>query len=203
MYDTNDDNNDDTSYDVNDALFLLHDGTDAGDGHSRFAEHLARNRWMFRDSSHKLTSDPTRFVAAAFQAGTPPIMIPPYISTHPRVVRAYPRRDTPGRHLLMAELAIPTPRKIADHLPGDIRGWERDARGAYRPAVEYDRLLAYVRLTLGVPIRPDLLPNPRYDRHGVPDLDIARSALRAATNHANAVCAPLLAILDDIAHTLP
>lgn len=188
-------------YDTNDALFTLHDGTDIHDGQSRFAEHLARNRWMFRDSSHKLTSDPTRFVAAAFQAGTPPIMIPPYIDTHPRVVRAYPRRDTQGRHLLMAELAIPTPRKIVDHLPGDIRGWERDARGAYRPAVEYDRGLAYVRLTLGVPIRPDLLPQPRYDRHGVPDLDFARRALRAATTHANAVCAQLLGSLDDTAHT--
>lgn len=190
-------------YDTNDALFMLHDGTDTSDGHSRLAEHLARNRWMFRDSTHKLTSDPTRFVAAAFQAGTTPIMIPPYIGTHPRVVRAYPRRDTQNRHLLMAELAIPTPRKIVDPLPGDLRGWERDARGAYRPAVEYDRVLAYVRLTLGVPIRPDLLPNPRYDRHGVPDLDIVRRALRAATNHANAVCAQLLGSLDDTAQTLP
>lgn len=186
---------------TNDALFTLHDGTDTRDGHSRFAHHLAQNRWMFRDSKQKLTSDPARFVAAAFQAGTSPIMNPPYIGTHPQVVRAYPRSDTQGRHLLMAELAIPTPRKIADQLPGDIRGWERDGRREYRPALEYDRVLAYVRLTLGVPIRPDLLPEPGYDERGVPYLDIARRALRAVTNHASAVCAQLLGSLDDTAQT--
>lgn len=187
---------------TNDALFTLHDGTDTRDGYSRYAHHLTQNRWMFRDSNHKLTSDPVRFAAAAFQAGTAPIMNPPYIGTHSRVVRAYPRSDTQRRYLLMAELAIPTPRKITDQLPGDIRGWELDGRGAYRPALEYDRVLAYVRLTLGVPIRPDLLPEPGYDERGVPYLDIARRALRAVTTHASAVCAPLLASLDDTAQTL-
>jgi hypothetical protein len=186
---------------THDALFTLHDGTDTRDGHSRLAHHLAQNRWMFRDSKHKLTSDPARFTAAAFQAGTAPIMNPPYIGTHPRVVRAYPRSDTQGRYVLMAELVIPTPRKIAVQLPGDIRGWQRNGRGEYRPALEYDRVLAYVRLTLGVPIRPDLLPEPGYDERGVPYLDIARRALRAVTTHASAVCAPLLGSLEDTAQT--
>lgn len=186
---------------TNDTLFTLHDGTDTRDGHSRFAHHLTQNRWLFRDSNHELTSNPVRFVAAAFQAGTAPIMLPPYIGTHPRVVRAYPRSDTHGRYLLMAELAIPTPRKIVDQLPSDLRGWERDGHGEYRPALEYDRVLAHVRITLGVPIRPDLLPEPGYDGRGVPYLDIARRALRAVTTHASAVCAPLLGSLDGTAQT--
>jgi hypothetical protein len=187
---------------TNDALFMLHDGTDVREGHSRFARALAQNRWIFRDSNHTLTADPTRFVVAAFQAGTAPIMNPPYIGAHPRVVRAYPRSDPQGRYLLIAELAIPTPRKIVNHLPDPVRGWERDGRGDYRPSHEYDRVVAYVRLTLGVPIRPELLPAPGYDERGVPDLDIARRALRAVTNHASAVCASLIASLDDTTHPL-
>lgn len=211
MYDTNDTTTGATADDgttaysdggdnptaANDALFTLHDAYDTGDGGSRFADSLGRNRWMFRDKHHKLTSDPTRFVVAAFQAGSPPIMNPPYVGTHHRVVRAYPRSDRDTRHLLIAELAIPTPRTILDQLPRPVRGWERDGRGGYRPPQEYDRMLAYLRLTLGIPIHADLLPEPGYDERGVPDPDIARRALRAVTTLASAVCAQLLGSLND------
>lgn len=184
-----------------DVLLALRDVDDRLHGRSRFAHYLARNRTMFHTGGGNPTTDPARFAAVAFQIASPPVMDPPYIAAHTRLVRAYPLRDQSARRALVVELAMPTPRHLTGLLPDPHRGWERDdATGHYRPPTELDQPTVHLRLTIGVPIRPELLPQPRYDDHGNPDLDTARTALRALTTHVSALCAHLISGLDVPGH---
>src|SRR6266536_5502881 len=93
-----------------DQVFTLHDVYDhahASDGVSRYGAYLAQNARRFRYGGEKHTPDPTEFAAAAFVVAGPPIMSPPYVGTHPRVLHAAPHWDADRRCALQLELAIP------------------------------------------------------------------------------------------------
>ena len=183
-----------------DSIFALHDVDDvagASDGRSRLGGYLAGNTRRFRDVDGALTESSAEFTAAAFVTATPPIMLPPYVSMHPRVVRATPRWDDERRCALMIDLATPIAGALVRHLPLRTAGWVRDVdNGRYVPQGTNDRLTAYGRITVQVPVPVELLPDPVYTDMGVADVDIAKRALRALCTHANSVLTHLITALD-------
>jgi hypothetical protein len=183
-----------------DEVFTLHDVYDyayASDGQSRYRAHLAQNVDRFRYGGEALTVDPAEFTAAAFVVASPPIMSPSYVGRHPRVVHAMPCWDIDRRCAIHLELAIPLAARIADQLPPRVGGWRWDPSSTrYYEPDENNEPTACMRLAVRVPLAVDLLPQPAYGRDGVPDVDIAKRALRALCAHANSLLTHLIISLE-------
>lgn len=185
---------------MTDSIFALHESYDlanASDGRSRYGAYLAQHTQRFREWNSELTPLPAEFAAAAFVIATPPIMSPPYVTTHPRVVSATPRWDEDRRCALVVDLATPIADHLADRLPVRAVDWDRDATsGRYLPTQDNHLLAAYSWLTVRIPLPVDLLPEPAYTDTGTAETQTAKRALRTVTNHANSVLTHLIVTLD-------
>jgi hypothetical protein len=183
-----------------DEAFTLHDVYDyahASDGQSRYRAYLAQNGRRFRYEGKELTKQPAEFAAAAFAIGSPPIMSPPYIGTHPRVLHVTPRWDMDRRGALHIELALPLAERIADQLSPHFGGWERDhSSGRFYSPEDHNEPSACARLAIRIPLPVDLLPPPTYTREGAADVDTAKRAVRAICTHANSLLAHLIVSLE-------
>jgi hypothetical protein len=183
-----------------DQVFTLHDVYDhahASDGVSRYRAYLAQNARRFRYGGEKRTTDPTEFAAAAFVIASPPIMSPPYIGTHPRVLHATPHWDDTRRCAMQLELAIPLTEPIANQLPPHFAGWMRDpSSGHFYVPEDNDEPSACARLAIRIPLPRDLLPQPAYTHDGVADVDTAKRAIRAICAHGNSIHTHLITTLD-------
>lgn len=183
-----------------DEVFTLHDVYDyahASDGQSRYRAYLAQNVRRFRYGGDKLTTEPTEFAAAAFVIASPPIMSPPYVGTHPRVMHATPRWDTARRCAMQIELAIPLAEQIANQLPPHFGGWRSNpSAGHYYAPDDNDEPTACARLTIRIPLPCDLLPQPTYTHAGVADVDTAKRAIRAICARTNSILTHLIVKLD-------
>lgn len=183
-----------------DEMFTLHDTYDyayASDGQSRYRVYLAQNAGRFRYNGEESTKDPAEFAAAAFVIASPPIMSPPYVGTHPRVLHATPRWDLDRRGALQISLAIPLEERIANQLPPHFGGWNRDhVTGHYFLSEDHDEPTACARLAIRIPLPVDLLPQPTYTRDGAADVDTAKRALRAMCTHANSLLTHVIVSLD-------
>jgi hypothetical protein len=184
-----------------DSVFELQDVYDlefASDRRSRFGAYLMQNARRFRDWDGALTDSPVEFAAAAFVLATVPVMSPPYVSTHPRVVYAAARFDEDGRCGLVLELAAPMATTVADQLPPHASGWGSDpGSGRFFPPEDNGHLAVYSRLTARIPFPIDALPEPVYTDTGVADMETVKHALRVLANHANSVLGPVIATLDN------
>lgn len=173
----------------------IDDAPGAAGGSSRLQRYLNLYRHLFVVDGAP-TGDRATFVAAAMQIASAPTMSPPCIAAHPRVRRSSVHVDERGRHALLVDLALPTPGDLRERLPRMAAGWESDYRATtYHPPADYDGPIAFVCLTIGIPVPTDVLPDPAYT-DGAPQLDTVRRALRALTNHASVVCSRLLDGLD-------
>ena len=183
-----------------DEVFTLrdvYDYTHASDGQSRYRAYLAQYACRFRYVGEDLTKEPTEFAAAAFVIASPPIMSPPYIGTHPRVLHATPRWDMDHRCALHLELATPLAEHVVDQLPRHFGGWKRDhSSGRYYSPEDHDEPTACAQLAIRIPLRVDLLPEPTYTPGGVADVDTAKRALRAMCTHVNSLLTHMIVGLD-------
>lgn len=183
-----------------DSVFVVQDVYDleyGNDGRSRLDAYLAQNSRRFRGQDAVLTSSSAAFAAAAFVVATVPIMSPPYLSAHPRVVYAAARWDEKGRCGLVLEFAAPMATPLAEQLPPQARGWDHDpGAGRFFPSEDNDQLAVYSRLTVRIPFPVDALPEPVYTATGMAEVGTVKRALRLLADHANSVLAPIIATLD-------
>ncbi len=181
-------------------VFELQDAYDlefASDRRSRFGAYLAQDSRRFRSWEGALTSSAVEFAAVAFGIATVPVMSPPYVSTHPRVVYAAARWDEDGHCGLVLELAAPMAATLAARLPPQVSGWGRDCEsGRFFPPEDNDQLAVYTRVTVRVPFPIGALPDPVYTDTGTADVATTKRALRALVDHANSLLAPVIATLD-------
>jgi hypothetical protein len=182
-----------------DEVFVLREAYDrdrASDGRSRFGVYLRQHARYFDDEDGP-TADRAQFAAAAFTVARVPIMSPPYVGTHPRVVLAEPVWDTDGRCGVLVGFAVPISERIADRLPVDTAGWHRDGDdGPYYASERLDRTAAYGQLVVRVPFPVELLPAPAYTDTSMPDVDTAKRAVRTICNHTNSLLAHLVTHLN-------
>lgn len=185
---------------MDESVFELQDVYDlefASDRRSRLGAYLAQNPRRFRTWDGALTSFPVEFAAAAFVIATVPVMAPPYVSTHPRVVYAAACWDEDGRCGLVLELAAPMAGTLAAQLPPQVSGWGRDSEsGRFFPPEDNDQLAVYSRVTVRIPFPIDALPEPVYTETGTADVETTKRALRVLANHANSVLVPAIATFD-------
>jgi hypothetical protein len=183
---------------ASDEVFVVREAYDraaASDGRSRFGVYLGQLSSRFDDEDGP-TTDRERFAASAMAIALVPVMSPPYVETHPRVVDAESVQDDEGRRGLLVGFAVPLSAGVADCLPFDVAGWQRNSSdGPYLAPERLDRIAAFGQLTVRIPLPLDLLPAPGYSGTNVADVDTAKRAVRAICNHANAVLARLVSHL--------
>lgn len=151
-------------------------GHERHDWRSRYRSVLATNAHLFHGpDDHTPTPERAEFAAAAFQRATTPLMAPPYVAKHERVLQAAPRSDTRNRYQLVIDLALPTPAE---------------------PPYDCEQSVALTRLILGLPLLLELLPDPSYEDHAIPDVTVARQAARTLAHHASVITCALLGDLD-------
>lgn len=170
----------------------------ASDGVSRFGAYLRQSAHRFLSWDEEPTTDAAMFAATAFEVGCAPVMAPPYVATHPRVVGLAAHCDDDDRRAVRVELAVDVPREFATVLPRGWRGWQHsdDGHRWYEPG-DNDRPAAVLTLTVRVPFPAvDLLPGTAYDDHGNPHVPTAKDAVRALAAHVNA---HLAGVLDTLA----
>jgi hypothetical protein len=177
----------------------------ASDGVSRYGFYLRDRAGWFADLD---PSDPgqgegdrVRFAAAAWTVATGPVMSPPLVATHPRVLGVTAAVDDwGGRHLLLTtELVSGLPAGLGQALGWRWRGWVYDRGfGVWR---EPDRgggdppRLALPTLRLVTPVPAGVLPVPGAAQ---PDTGQAFAAVDAVVAGLNAALRPVLAVLDGV-----
>lgn len=185
---------------MTDSAFMTHDASDrdhASNGDSRLGAYLAHYMHRFYNLDGALASLRDEFAAAAFSIATTPVMSPPYVGTHPRVLLASAQWDENHRCGLVIDLATPTPASFADQLPSRTRCWgHHTATERFCQPEDNDELAAYSQLTVRVPFEVELLPDPVYTAAGIADVVTVKRSLRALTTHANSVLTHLITHLD-------
>lgn len=173
---------------------------DARDEHSRYASYLSIHRNLFKASSYdgEPTGAAAEFASYACTIGRTPIMSPPYIQSHPLVLRATPHWDQAGRAAMTVDLAMP-------QLPAQLGGlvaptwvwnsWQTLRNGNLAEPDNNDRNSIFTTLTARVPYDHLLLPDPLY-LDGVPILSTAIAAVAILLNHLNDTLAPFLRYLE-------
>jgi len=187
-----------------------YDASHASDGVSRYGAYVRNATVLFAECWDGTWDDAAtcaaRFAAAAWQVATGPVMAPPYICMHPRVLSARAEVSTwDGSLSGNVELATGWPAPLA--ASPDWRGgqwwqtWpaaEFGGTGAYREPGEEELtrgpwLLASARLLFPLPARglPDAPGGPADALEGK-----ARTAAEALVAAMNAVVAPALDALE-------
>lgn len=181
-----------------DRLVWIDNTTDrelASDGVSRYGAYLHQGAHRFLDWDDEPTSDPAAFAAAAWEIATSPVMSPPYVVTHPRVITCVPHRDEDGRRALQVDVAMRLPARVRAALPPVWRGWQHTRRGPFYAPWDNDRTAVYATVTVRLPFpATDRLPAAAYDG-GLPHTPTAKDAVRVLVAHANTALAGLLAAI--------
>ena len=173
-----------------------YDRAHASDGESRFGAYLRQHARYFEEDKG-LTTDPVEFASAAFAIARTPIMGPPYVGTHPRVVQLDQVWDFNDRCGVSLGFALPTAECMANLLPFDVVGWQReDGLGPFYAPERLDRISCYTQLFVRIPFPAELLPAPDYTWMREPDVDVAKRAVRTICNHANSLLVRLISHLD-------
>lgn len=171
-----------------------YDRVHAGDRRSRFGAYLTRR--TFLDVDDEPTSDPAWFAIMALETALPPVMSPPYVAPHRRILRVRGHRDDDCRGAVAVDLAASLPTAAAQLLSWRWRGWNTDGNlGHYYPPADNDRPIALCRLSLRVPLTAQRLPEPRYRADGTPHVGIAKEAVQLAALQLNGALGELLAAL--------
>lgn len=152
-----------------------YDRDHASDFESRYGAYLRRNTALFLDSYEDLTRDRLEFAAAAWRIAQAPVMSPPYVLAHPRVLSAEPTWDFDGRLAVAVDIATEIPRELSVALRGRWIGWSRQDNW-HVPGTN-DRAVAVATAQFRVPMSPDGLPLPSYRPTGEPDTEHAKSAV--------------------------
>jgi hypothetical protein len=181
--------------------FTVDDAYDRnGDGSSRFAAYLSGRAQWFSDLTDTgvPTADVTRFAEYAFRIALAPIMAPGYVRTHPRIQDVTADHDQDDRLAIAIGLAAPLPGPVAAAIAG--RGWhewDRDhLSGQWFAPERNDRPAAYTLVTVRVPIVPDALPTPAYDRTGAPRVRAAKAAVEQVCRQLNRALGDVFTALD-------
>jgi hypothetical protein len=154
-----------------------YDGEYASDGVSRYGAYLRSRAGYFRDMDGELVTDPLRFAAAAWEIATGPIMAPPYVRSHPRVLYAVPEFDDEQRLAMVVWLAGPVPPGTGE-LRAHWRGWDIDSpSGRWVAPFDCARLSVLARIEIRTPVgsTDTSLPEPRYQQ-GIPVIATAKEA---------------------------
>jgi hypothetical protein len=172
-----------------DRLLWIDETTDrelASDGVSRYSAYLRQATHRFLDWDDQPTSNPATFAAQAFEIACAPIMSPPYVVTHQRVLTCAPHRDDDGRYALQFDVAVGMAQGIRLALPVRWRAWQMTRDGVYYAPWDNDYPAAYATITLRLPFPPlDRLPAPAYNG-GEPHTPTAQYAVRVLVEHVNA-----------------
>jgi hypothetical protein len=174
-----------------------YDRDHASNGRSRYGSYLASRAHQFHEDGDPIT-DPVEFALLAFTIASSPVMAPGYVCQHPRVLDVAWPHDDEDRTAAEVRLVAPLPEPIATVIRRDRRtwaGWHRPWRGdQWFEPYDNDRPGAYTTVTIRIPLNPNTLPAPVYQR-GVPDLATAQRAVRAVCAQLNTALADILAAL--------
>lgn len=156
-----------------------YDAEYASNGTSRYGAYLhTRHAGLFREGG-ELTTDPLRFAAAAWEIASAPIMDPPYVRSHPRVLYTIPEWDDEQRLAMAVWLAGPIPPGTGE-LRAHWYGWDIDSpSGRWVAPFDCDRLSVLARIEVRLPIGPAAeigLPEPRY-KQAMPVTAAAKEAV--------------------------
>lgn len=179
------------------------------DQQSRYGAYLRRHRDLFAaheegvydsDEIHEgIIASPVWFAVAAWRVATGPIMSPPYVQTHPRVINATltGAQDVAGA-VAIVTLAAPIPERVRS-VSHRWSGWLRGAiTGEYR-VPEEDQATMLGTLELRIPIPADTLPRPhRRVIDGVPDVADAKDAVRVVDRVICRYANPVLEALEGL-----
>lgn len=102
-----------------------YDRDHASDFQSRFGSYLRRSVQEFRDYDDELTTDPLEFTAAVWKVAQLPVMAPPYVLNHSRVIATVPTWDFDNRLAVQVDVANGVPAEAAHALRGRWGGWRR------------------------------------------------------------------------------
>lgn len=150
-----------------------YDRVHASDRTSRFGVYLARLAGAFRiddDPRCPLIADPVRFAATAWEISRPPVMDPPYVTAHSRVLDTASHQDDDGRTAIGIHLAVSTEMNEQSCLDWCWRGWSTDGPHGHHTAPHDNTYpVALTQLKLRIPLEASTLPQPRYreDRKSV------------------------------------
>lgn len=173
-----------------------YDRVHASDRRSRYGVYLAQRAGMFRVADDQPTADAAEFAAAALEVGMSPIMSPPYVGSHRRILYVGRHRDEDGRTAISLELAAPLPAGLDALLGWHWRGWCTSAANShFYVSCDNDRPTAVARLALRIPLDARRLPEPRYHHDGTPQIGTAKEAVQLTALQLNGVLGELLTAL--------
>ena len=172
-----------------------YDRVHASNRRSRYGAYLVKAATAF-DIAGEPTTDAANFAAAALEIALPPVMAPPYVTSHRRILDTWSHHDDDGRVAIGISMATPHPVGIDSLLGWRCRGWSRDnTSGQLHVSDDNGRPAAYSQLTMRIPLNPRRLPQPRYRADGTPHVDTAKEAVQLAIVQLNGVLGELLAAL--------
>lgn len=173
-----------------------YDRVHASDRRSRFGAYLTMRTSSFLDAGDAPTANPAIFAVTAFTTGLSPVMAPPYVATHRRILNARSHIDEERRVAMAVDLAVPLPPSAAELLTWRWRGWDTTgATSRYRIPDDNDRPAAFAQVTVRIPIDSRRLPEPRYRRDGSPNVEVAKEAVQLTALQLNGTLGEVLAAL--------
>jgi hypothetical protein len=173
-----------------------YDREHAAEGHSRYGEAVRRNIEDFSETWGDIA--PVAFACAAWRIATPPVMSPPFVRWHRRIIAATCRRNEwDGGLTAELRLASPLPAELAAsrewwHDRG-WRGWQ-EVFGQYVEPAEQDLAKSpYVRASLLIqaPLPLGRLPDAPADPFDDVE-DTARRAVVALAKELSDLVAPII-----------
>lgn len=128
---------------------LDHDYERASDGRSRYGAYIRERAGWFTDiGTHQPTAE---FAALAWRIATSPIMSPPLVHAHPRIISAVLSRSNYDGSLCAAvSVVAPLPQQLHRLRPADggyFRDWNTGLFGGYEDVGEQDLATAPYLLT--------------------------------------------------------
>lgn len=153
-----------------------YDREHASDFESRYGAYLRQNTGLFViDPDEGQTQSRLEFAASAWRIAQAPVMSPPYVSAHPRVLSAEPVWDFDGRLAVAVDIATDVPQELSAALRGRWIGWLR--RNRWFLPEDNNRPVAVATAQFRVPMPAEGLPAARYLRTGEPDTTAAKDAV--------------------------
>lgn len=172
-----------------------YDRDHASDFESRYGAYLRQNTALFVvDADEGQTRNRLDFAASAWRISQAPVMSPPYVVSHPRVLDAAPIWDFEGRLAMAVDIATGVPRELSAALRGRWVGWSRQGRW-FLPD-DNDRPVAVGTAQFRVPMPADGLPAARYLATGEPDTEAAKQAVEIFCGRLNAALSGVFARFD-------
>lgn len=166
----------------------------ASDFHSRYGAYLRQNTGLFVDPDGGQTRNRLEFAAAAWRVAQGPVMSPPYVTAHPRVLGAEPTWDFDGLLAVTVDIALGIPRALSSALHGRWLGWSR-RKGWFKPE-DNDHAVAVATAQFRIPMSHNGLPATHYLSTGEPDTEVAKEAVRVLCGRLDAALGAVCARFD-------